>query len=189
MSPTADGGGIVMPQVPRFCAHCGAELIEREVEHRLRQVCPVCDTIFYRNPLPVASAVVINGKREVLLVKRAQEPSKGMWCLPIGFAELDETIAEAALRELREEAGIEGEIVRLLDACSQASDFYGDLLVVTFQVRKVGGLESAGDDAEQTGYFPLSGLPELAFESNRKAIALFRAGLIDCDCENNESSE
>lgn len=178
-----------MRSPPRFCAQCGAEVVNREVERRLRQVCPSCGTIFFRNPLPVASAVVLNGNCEVLLVKRRQEPSKGMWCLPIGFAELNETIAEAALRELREETGIEGEVVGLLDASSQSSDFYGDLLVVTFEVKKVGGEENPGDDAEKTAYFPLSELPELAFESNRKAIEICRAMLGGCGDEMGESSE
>jgi ADP-ribose pyrophosphatase YjhB (NUDIX family) len=93
-----------------------------------------------------------------------------MWCLPIGFAELGETIAEAALRELLEETAVTGRMVRLIDADSWPSTFYGDLLVVTFEVEKLVGLETPGDDAEEVGYFPLDQLPPLAFPSNEKAI-------------------
>jgi ADP-ribose pyrophosphatase YjhB (NUDIX family) len=114
---------------------------------------------------------VLDDSRRVLLVKKFP-PNEGMWCLPIGFAELGETIAEAALRELLEETGITGRTVRLIDADSWKSTFYGDLLVVTFEVEKLLGLETAGDDAEEVGYFPIDQLPPLAFPSNEKAIRL-----------------
>ncbi len=161
-----------MPLTPRFCSQCGTKVIARLIEGRTREVCPQCDTIFYRNPLPVAASVVLNDRREVLLVKRRGEPQKGMWCLPIGFAEMSETIAEAALRELKEETGIEGRILRLLDAESAQNDHYGDLLTVTFEIERTGGEERAGDDAEATAWFPLDRLPPLAFASNAKAVRI-----------------
>lgn len=142
------------------------------VGDRLREVCSVCRTVFYQNPLPAAAALVLDDERRVLLVKRKFPPNEGMWCLPIGFAEMGETIAEAALRELREEAGIVGRVTRLIDADSWVSDFYGDLLVVTFEAEKVSGTETAGDDAKEVGYFAIDHLPPLAFPSNEKAIRL-----------------
>ena len=159
-----------MPLIPRYCSQCGAPVTARIVDDRQRQVCSVCHTVFYQNPLPVASVVVLNENREVLLVRRGNEPKRGMWCLPMGFAELQETIAEAALRELHEETGIGGEILHLLDASSTPSDYYGDLLVVTFEVRKTAGTECPGDDATEVAYFPPDDLPELAFRSNVKAL-------------------
>jgi 8-oxo-dGTP diphosphatase len=155
-----------------YCSKCGGKIEARPVAGRNREVCSVCDTIFYENPLPAAGALVLNEKRDVLLVRRLYQPNKGMWCLPIGFAEMGETIAEAALRELNEETGITGKIGRLIDADSWGSDFYGDLLVVTFEVDKVGGDEVAGDDADGVGYFPIGRLPPLAFPSNEKAIRI-----------------
>jgi ADP-ribose pyrophosphatase YjhB (NUDIX family) len=163
-----------MAHVPRFCAQCGATLVERIVDGRTRHVCPACGTVAYVNPLPVASALVLNEKREVLLVRRNREPQQGQWCLPIGFAEMGETIAEAARRELREEAGIEGRVLSLLDVDSYESDFYGDLLIVTYQFEKTGGREQPGDDAEAAAYFPLDALPELAFPANRRAVTVCR---------------
>jgi ADP-ribose pyrophosphatase YjhB (NUDIX family) len=163
-----------MALVPRFCAQCGGSLVERIVDDRARHVCPACGTIAYVNPLPVASALVLNEKRELLLVRRNREPQRGQWCLPIGFAEVGERIAEAAQRELREEAGIEGRILRLLDVDSYESDFYGDLLIVTYEFEKTGGREQPGDDAEAAAYFPIDALPELAFAANRRAVSACR---------------
>jgi 8-oxo-dGTP diphosphatase len=163
-----------MTLIPRFCAQCGGALVEDLVDERMRQVCPACGTIAYRNPLPVASALVVNERREALLVKRCREPQRGEWCLPIGFAELGETIAEAALRELREEAGIEGRILRLLGVDSYESMYYGDLLIVTYEVEKTGGAEAPGSDTEAAAYFPLDALPPLAFPANARAVAALR---------------
>ncbi|MBN1945434.1 MAG: NUDIX domain-containing protein [Bradymonadales bacterium] len=159
-----------MPMTPRFCSQCGGEVEKRPVDDRARHVCTRCGTVFYRNPLPVASTVVLNEQREVLLVKRKNDPYQGMWCLPIGFAELKETIAQAALRELREETGISGRILRLLDSSSTISELYGDILVVTFEAIKTEGQEQSGDDAEAVAYFGLDQLPPLAFAPNLAAI-------------------
>ena len=154
----------------RFCADCGGPVEVRHEEGRDRETCASCGYVYYHNPLPVAANVVLNAEREVLLVKRAREPQQGMWCLPMGFAEVDESIGEAAARELEEEAGVTGEVVTLLHADSYHSAFYGDLLIVSFEVVKTGGVERAGDDAEDVRYFALDEMPPLAFRSNQQAI-------------------
>ncbi len=91
---------------PDYCARCGQAVVTRVVCDRQRVVCPACETVFYENSLPVAASIVLNERREVLLVKRKREPHKGKWRLPMGFAEMGETIADAAVRELKEETGV-----------------------------------------------------------------------------------
>lgn len=59
---------------------------------------------------------------------------------------------------------------RLVDADSFESSQYGDLLIVTFEMQKVGGNERAGDDAEEVCYFPIAEHPPLAFSSNERAL-------------------
>jgi ADP-ribose pyrophosphatase YjhB (NUDIX family) len=157
--------------IAHFCSQCGTQVEIRFEEGRDREVCPACQTIFYRNPLPVVASVVLNDRRDVLLVKRAREPQQGMWCLPMGFAEVEESVREAAVRELEEEAGISGEVRHLLHADSYPSAHYGDLLIVSFEVSKTGGQERPGDDAQEVAYFSLRSLPPLAFRSNDWAVA------------------
>jgi ADP-ribose pyrophosphatase YjhB (NUDIX family) len=156
-----------------FCSICASPLDKDVLEGKERQLCRNCGEIFYENPLPAAAVILLNHNREILLVKREREPSKGMWCLPIGFAEIGESIEDAALRELKEEAGVEGRIIQLVHVGSEYNSFYGDVLVVIFEVEKTGGEEKAGDDAMDCRYFPVMNLPKLAFDSQEKAIQKF----------------
>lgn len=159
----------------RFCGHCGVPLERQRHEERLREVCPACGTVFYRNPLPVAAAVVLDPARRVLLVRRRNEPHRGAWCLPTGFAELDESIEEAALRELAEETGLRGRVARLLDARSTTDEHYGDLLFVSFEVQQEGSEPRPGDDAAELAWFPLDDPPPLAFAPHADALRRCRA--------------
>lgn len=156
-----------------YCAYCAEPVVRRQVEGKERDLCTKCGAVFYENPLPVASAIVMNEQREVLLVQRKKDPYKGMWCLPIGFAEAGEAVRDAALRELEEESGVKGKIVRLIDVDTVDNDFYGSLAIVTYEVRVVGGRLRPGDDAVDARYFPLSGLPSLAWSSNEKAVKIY----------------
>jgi len=162
-----------MKKQKRFCSYCGNSILQKQQDDKMRDYCPHCNVFFYENPLPVASTVVVNEKREVLLVKRKKDPYRGMWCLPIGFAESGEDMREAALRELEEESGIRGEIVRLIDVDTVENYFYGSLAIVTYEVRMTGGTIQPGDDASDASYYPITELPELAWPSNTKAIHIY----------------
>ncbi len=156
-----------------YCSYCGKKIISKEQDGKSRDFCPFCNTFYYENPLPVASTIVVNDQREVLLVKRKKDPYQGMWCLPIGFAETGEEVREAALRELQEEAGVTGEIIRLIDVDTVDNYFYGSLAIVTYEVKVTGGAVCPGDDAIDARYFPIAELPELAWSSNDKAVKIY----------------
>ncbi|HOJ42536.1 MAG TPA: NUDIX hydrolase [Syntrophorhabdaceae bacterium] len=156
-----------------YCYYCGSRLKEEFIEGKIRQICSRCNKIHYENPLPVASVILSNNHREVLLVKRAHEPYKDMWCFPIGFAEVGESIEDAALRELKEETGLEGKIIQLVDVSSHINPIYGELLIVSFEAEKTGGIETPGDDAKDCKYFPINSLPKLAFDSQEKAVKTY----------------
>jgi len=165
----------VRPSSPLFCAACGSRLGERKIEGRRRALCTECGYIAYENPLPVAAAVVVNEQAEVLLVRRARHPMKGMWCLPCGFAEKDEKIEEAALRELHEETHLVGSVGRLVDAVTARNYFYGNLVMITFEVESVQGTPAPGDDAEAVAFFPLDKVPPLAFPCQEESLRKYRA--------------
>jgi ADP-ribose pyrophosphatase YjhB (NUDIX family) len=75
----------------------------------VRAVCPACGHIQYENPKIVVGCIPVHGER-ILMCKRAIEPRYGLWTLPAGFMELNETCAEGAAREALEEANASVEI-------------------------------------------------------------------------------
>jgi ADP-ribose pyrophosphatase YjhB (NUDIX family) len=94
-----------------YCCTCGAPVEFRPPpgDSLPRHVCDSCGAIHYRNPrLVVGTLPVWQGR--VLLCRRAIEPGHGLWTLPAGFMENGETMAEAALRETREEANASVEL-------------------------------------------------------------------------------
>lgn len=139
---------------------CGAPLQVGMIEDKERKYCPSCDFVDYRNPLPVAVAVAARDKR-FLLIKRGIPPRKGAWGSPSGFIEVGETPEEACLRELKEEAGVSGEIVKLIRVARREDpEIYGDMLVVVYLVKVGDGEPVPGVEAEEAKFFDIGELPD-----------------------------
>jgi NADH pyrophosphatase NudC (nudix superfamily) len=92
---------------PKFCPRCGHALNYRPVDdNHVRPVCPACDLIVYQNPPIAAGVIAARADGQIVLVLRGEDPGKGLWGLPAGFMEIDETVEQAALRECLEETGL-----------------------------------------------------------------------------------
>jgi 8-oxo-dGTP diphosphatase len=139
------------------------------IEGKRRLCCVQCGWINYENPLPSSAAFVRKDNGEILLVKRGVKPSKGMWALPSGFIEVEETPDDACLRELAEETGLEGRIERLLGVYSQKSVMYKNVIIVAYLVKAEGPLKP-GSDSESADYFSPEKLPPIAFPSHKEII-------------------
>jgi ADP-ribose pyrophosphatase YjhB (NUDIX family) len=168
--------------VYRFCPHCATELVQRQHADRTRPVCPACDFVHYRNPLPAAGCLV-ERDGHVLLVKRKYPPQAGWWSLPAGFMEWDETPERAATRETEEETGLQVAVRRLLGVFPWYHDFVEGLadengLLVVYMAHVTGGELEPGDDARAAEWFTPGTLPErIAFASHRAALEEWMAGL------------
>lgn len=103
----------------------------------------------------------------LLLINRGIEPYKGCWALPGGFMKMDETAEEGALRELQEETGVKDIYIEQLQAFSTVDrDPRERVLTIAFLafVRQEKYEVIAGDDAAKAQWFPINGLPQLAFD-------------------------
>ena len=97
-----------------FCINCGVQLEPREIEGRQLEACPRCAFVLWHDPKVVTLVVVENEVGEVVVGRRSIEPGYGRWCLPGGFVNDDEHPADSALREVREEIGVDVDIMGLL---------------------------------------------------------------------------
>lgn len=103
----------------KFCSNCGKPLEHGipQGDQKERFFCTNCHTVHYENPRMIVGCIPI-WEDKVLLLKRANEPGKDLWTLPAGFLENEESVEEGALRETREEANAEVEIMRLFSVYS-----------------------------------------------------------------------
>jgi 8-oxo-dGTP diphosphatase len=158
-----------------FCPLCGHSLVERNLDHRVRNVCPDCGFVHYMNPAP-AAAVICEQEGRVLLVKRKFEPKAGDWSLPAGFVEYAESPKETAVRETKEETGLDVNVLQLFGVYGSCDDPRTRVVLVVYHAQIVGGELQAGDDAIEARFFPRDQLPaNVAFSSHQRALDRFIA--------------
>ncbi len=126
----------------------------------------------YAYPRPAVTVDIIIFKitvaqHFVLLIERKNPPFEGMWAFPGGFMEIDETLEDAALRELQEETGIRGVVLTQFHTFSKINRDPRHRTISTvftgFAVENMPAPE-AGDDAARVKWFALNALPPLAFD-------------------------
>ncbi|MGD9356419.1 MAG: NUDIX hydrolase [Chromatiales bacterium] len=132
-------------------------------DNRPRHVCTSvsCGTIHYQNPNIVAGCIIEHGDA-LLLCKRAIEPRYGLWTLPAGFLENGESVEEGALRETREEACADVEIMQLYTMFSLT---HINQVYMMFRARLHEPLFSPGEESLDVRLFEEAEIPwnELAF--------------------------
>ncbi len=127
-------------------------------------------TYEYPRLMLTVDAVVfrLNGEdMEVLLIQRKHNPFAGMWALPGGFVDMDETVEQAVVRELEEETGLRLEKLKQLFTFSEIGrDPRGRTVSVTFFgiTEMDNSTVKGGDDAKDAQWFQLDQLPDLAFD-------------------------
>jgi len=160
----------------RYCPICTTPLQEGSIAGRIRKYCPKCDFVDYKNPLPVAVAVAVKDKR-FLLIKRGLAPSKGTWGSASGFIEIGETPEEACLRELKEETGVSGKIVKLIGVIGREDkEVYGDMLVVRYLVKVGDEKPTPGDEVEDAKFVDIADLPGYYFDIYKDLIEEIQNG-------------
>jgi 8-oxo-dGTP diphosphatase len=164
----------------RYCPLCAAPLSTKNHLDHTRQICSHCGWIHYRNP---ASGVVIliTDEERVLIGKRGSSSfAAGLWCLPGGFVEFGEDFLGAAIRETREETGLDVEICSIISVCSNFLASHLHTLVTVLKARVIGGTPAPGDDLKELRWVPLEGpFPEMAFEADSHIIERYRLTFLE----------
>ena len=128
--------------------------------------------IHFESPKVTVDVVVFtiyNGKLQTLLIKRKGPPFQNHWALPGGFLEKNETLIKAAARELFEEAGVRHlYLEQLYTFGDPGRDPRGRVITAAYFALVPAPLEiSAGSDAKEAKWWPVSGLPKLAFDHKK----------------------
>lgn len=112
-------------------------------------------------PVAAAGVVCLRGD-EVLLIRRGRAPRLGEWSLPGGRIEPGERAVDAALRELREETGVEAGIIGLVDVVDGLYPEIGrHYVLIDYAARWLSGEPVAGDDAAEAAFHPLAEVDQL----------------------------
>lgn len=134
------------------------ELERREAALRVRM------TSGFRAPLlAVDGLLMYEGK--LVAVKRRYFPHQGLFSLPGGMVEYGETVEEAVVREVREETGLDTEVVALVGVYSSPDrDPRGHVISLAYALDVAGGELGSGSDAREIGLLDLGDLPEMGFD-------------------------
>ncbi len=171
----------------RFCPVCGHDSFL--IHNGLAKKCASCGFVYYSNPRGATVALIFNAAGELLVARRAKEPSKGMLDLPGGFIDLSETAEEAVAREVSEETGLRAaEVVYLFSEPNQY--YYSGMTIPTIDlffrcvVNDFSALKAEDDVAELLWVRPSEiDLSAFAFASIRQGLMRF----FDGECQNKTS--
>jgi ADP-ribose pyrophosphatase YjhB (NUDIX family) len=151
-----------------FCQQCGTPLELRFQEDRERPTCPNCGFIHYLDP-KVAVAVILGDEHGVLLGRRRIDPGAGRWSFPAGYVNRGEVLEDAAVREVREEFGVQAHVTGLVGAYSERGSA---VVLIVYGGAIVGGQPAPdGHEVSEIRRFALSELPrDMAFEHDRRVL-------------------
>jgi len=150
----------------KWCPRCKTALTLKDIDHKRRLACPSCGFIRFRNPAPVISLLIVKDD-QVLLGKRSSEPGQGKWATPSGYIEYEDDFLTTAIREAKEETGLDVELKSIIQVVSSFTSPGYHFLAVYLLAGVAGGELIAGDDLEEVAWFPLSGpWPELEFQED-----------------------
>ena len=155
----------------RFCPVCGGPLEARLLKagEPERLVCARCAHVLYLDPKVAACTIIESGDGRLVLVRRAIHPGYGLWVFPGGYVDRGEEITTAAIREAKEEAGLDVRLDSLLNVYSYPGR---PLVIVVYTATAIGGTLCPDDECLEAGMFAPSEIPwdELAFQSTRDAL-------------------
>jgi 8-oxo-dGTP diphosphatase len=158
----------------RFCPQCGGTLESRllKATEPARLVCSRCTFVFYIDPKVAVGTIITDERGRIVLVRRAIEPGYGKWVFPGGFIDRVETVEDAAVREAREECGLDIRLDRLINVYSYPG---AAVIIIAFAATVLGGCLACDDESLEAQLFEPGQIPwdELAFRSTKEALEEF----------------
>jgi mutator protein MutT len=161
----------------RFCPSCAGALELRQVKtgDPMRHVCTRCGQVLYLDPKVAVGTIISNEEGRVVLVRRAIEPGYGLWVFPGGFVDRGEEVTVAAIREAKEEVGLDVRLGELVNIYSYAGR---PLVVIVYSATVLGGELMVDEEGLEARWFAADQIPwdQLAFQSTREGLMHYLEG-------------
>jgi len=162
-----------------FCPQCGGALERRllKATEPERLVCTRCAFVFYIDPKIAVGTIIKTTADRLVLVKRAIDPGYGKWVFPGGYVDRGETLTRAAIREAREECGLDVQLDGLVNIYSYAGRAP---VIIVYAATAIGGTLCADEECLETAEFDAKSIPwdHLAFRSTHEGLRDYLAGLL-----------
>ena len=155
----------------KFCPMCGGALEARVIKasEPSRLVCAQCGFVFYLDPKVAVGTIIRDERSRVVLVRRAIEPGYGRWVFPGGYVDRGEQVTTAAIREAREEAGLDIRLDELINVYSYPGRAP---VIIVYAATMLGGCLACDDEGLEARFFAPDEIPwnELAFQSTHDGL-------------------
>ncbi len=164
----------------KFCPKCSEKLEFKKIktEEEKQLICKKCSFIFYQNSKPTVSALILNNKNKIMLVRRAVQPFKNKWDIPGGFLKVGEDPQKGVKRELLEETGLS---IKPLKIFGIFMDKYHNVsnnkpiannftLNIYYLAKILKGKADPASDISEIKWFSLDRLPQIAFKNGQQAL-------------------
>jgi ADP-ribose pyrophosphatase YjhB (NUDIX family) len=162
-----------------FCPRCGGTLERRLLKSTEpeRPVCSRCGFIFYLDPKIAVGTIIKVEQDRIVLVRRAIEPGYGRWVFPGGYVDRGELLTAAAIREAREECGLDVRLDGLVNIYSYAGR---TPVIVVYAATAIGGSLCIDEECLETAEVDAAAIPwdDLAFRSTHEALHDYLAGFL-----------
>ena len=143
----------------KYCHWCGTTLRLKKLNQLDKHYCNTCDRFIFEDP-KLAVVVLVHNCEQLLLVRRAIEPELGKWSFPSGYVDLGETVESAAVREVKEETGVDIKINFLIGVYSSVSR---PLVLLAYGAEVLSGNIELNHEVLDVGYFSPNCLPDMPF--------------------------
>ena len=161
-----------------FCPRCGGPLERRQLKttEPERPVCARCGFVFYLDPKMAVGTVIRTTSGGLVLVRRAIEPGYGKWVFPGGYVDRGEPLTVAAIREAREECGLDVRLDGLVNIYSYAGRAP---IIAVYAATAIGGTLTVDEESLESAEFASTGIPwnDLAFRSTHEGLRDYLDGL------------
>ncbi|MFA4915149.1 MAG: NUDIX hydrolase [Syntrophales bacterium] len=138
---------------------------------KVKNLCPNCGTEIecYRNPFPTADIIIELDETGIVLIKRKNPPHG--WAIPGGFVDYGESLEEAAVREAKEETGLDVILLKQLHTYSRPDRDPRHHTITTVFIARASGTPAAAADAAEIGIFTKENLPSPLMFDHKQILA------------------